>query len=216
MQLFNFLSRLLVLTFYVSSVPAVFGQDESQEPPLSFVVKVDDQSLTLGEGETVQIDGAFTNPKVTVTPQPYRVFPYQGVNFRYPRSFAFGADLVDPNEKIWTLSGNDLTVMYFVINDELTTDDYAESMMDEVGAENCEVLDEEAQITLGQEKLTGKKIRISVAEQEVVMEIYQVPARDSVTKFLIFQDTPDESGNRSKEYVQAMKEMESSFKVEKE
>jgi|LakMenEpi03Aug12_release.lakeMendotaPanAssembly.Ray.scaffolds.fasta_scaffold200626_2 hypothetical protein len=216
MQRFYLLLTLFMFLFLASSVLPAIGQDESQEPPLSFVVKVDDQSLTLGEGETAQIDGAFTNPKVTVTPQPYRVFPYQGVSFKYPRSFAFGADLVDPNEKIWTLSGNDLTVMYFVMNAELTTDDYAESMMDEVGAENCEVLDEEAQITLGEEKLTGKKIRISVAEQEVVMEIYQVPARESVTKFLIFQDTPDESGNRSKEYVQAIKEIKSSFKVEKE
>jgi hypothetical protein len=89
-------------------------------------------------------------------------------------------------------------------------------MMDEVGAENCEVLDEEAKITLGEEKLSGIKIQISAAGIEVVMEIYQVPSRDSVTKFLIFQDTPDESGNRSKEYAQAIKEMETSFKVEKE
>lgn len=216
MQRFYLLLTLFMFLFLASSVLPAIGQDESQEPPLGFVVKVDDKSITVGEGETAEVEGAFTNPKVTVTPQPYRVFPYQGVSFKYPRSFAFGADLVDPNEKIWTLSGNDLTIMYFVMNSEFTPADYAETMMDEVGAENCEVLDEEAKITLGEEKLSGIKIQISAAGIEVVMEIYQVPSRDSVTKFLIFQDTPDESGNRSKEYVQAIKEIESSFKVEKE
>src|SRR5262245_43616031 len=87
--------------------------DESQEPPLVCVVKLDDSSIELTEGETGQVNGTFTNPKLTVTPQPNRTFPYQGITFKYPRAFNFEADLSDPESKNWTLSGNDLKIMIF-------------------------------------------------------------------------------------------------------
>jgi len=189
--------------------------DESQEPPLEFVVHVDDTSVTLIEGESGQVNGTFTNPKVSVTPRPYRTFPYQGITFQYPRAFNFEADLSDPDSKNWTLSGNDLKIMYFVLNSQLTTRDFAKDMIDRFGRENCKLLNANAKITLGKETLSGTTIQMTVASSRMVMDIYHVPSSNkSVTKILVFQDNLDDNGHRSAEAKQALKEIESSFTLE--
>jgi hypothetical protein len=188
--------------------------DESKEPPLEFVVNVGDKSITITEGKTAQLDGTFANPTISVKPQPYRVFPYEGINFKYPRSFAFEADLADPDGKNWTLSGNDLKLMYFVLNARLTTGEFANNIIDQFGRENCKVTDANAKITLGKQSLSGTTIQITVATHKMVMDIYHIPSRGAGTKLVVFQDSLDDSGNRSNEGMQALKEIESSFTVE--
>lgn len=192
---------------------AVF--DESKEPPLEFVVNVGNKSVTINEGETAQLDGAFTNPKISITPQPHRVFPYQGITFRYPRSFTFEANLTDPDAKNWTLSGNDLTIMYFVLNTRLTTGDFGNNMIDQFGRKNCKVTDANGKITLGEQTLSGTTIQVNVATHKMVLDIYRVPSRGAVTKLLVFQDSLNDRGNRSNEGKQALKEIQSSFTIER-
>lgn len=212
--------RLYTLTVLLSflylgcstSTPA--GADESKEPPLEFVVNVGDKSIAITEGKTAQLDGAFVNPNISVKPQPYRVFPYEGITFKYPRSFAFEADLEDPDRKNWTLSGNDLKIMYFVLNARLTTGEFANNMIDQFGRENCKVTDSNAKIILGKQTLSGTTIQITVATHKMVMDIYRIPSRGAVTKLLVFQDSLDDAGNRSNEAMKALKEIKSSFTVE--
>jgi len=182
---------------------------------LEFVVKVGDKSITITEGETTQLDGAFTNPMISIAPQLYRVFPYQGITFKYPRPFTFEADLADPDRKIWTLSGNDLKIMYFVLNARLTTGEFANNMIDQFGRENCKVTDANAKITLGKQTLSGTSIHVTLATHKMVMDIYQIPSRGAVTKLLVFQDSLDDTGNRSNEGRQTLKDMAASFTVDK-
>ena len=189
--------------------------DESIEPPLTYSIKVGDKTATLSEGETVQLDGTFANPTITVTAQPHRVFPYQGVTFEYPRSFTFEADLEDRNAKNWTLSGNDLKIMYFVLNVSLSTDDFANNMIDQFGRENATVVNANATITLGKQKLAGTSLRVTLASHTMVMDIYRIPSRGTQTKLLVLQDSLDDSGNRSKESKRILAEIQSSFTIER-
>ncbi len=188
--------------------------DESKEPPLEFVVNVGGKSMTITEGKPANLEGMFTNPKISVAPQPFRVFPYQGITFKYPRSFTFEADLATPNYKNWTLSGNDLVIMYFVLEGQITTDDYASKMMDELGRKNCKITNANAKITLGKQTLSGTTFHATVASQKMGIDIYRVPSPGITTKFLVFQESLDEQGNRSDEGKQAIKEIESSFTLE--
>jgi hypothetical protein len=191
--------------------PADAGPDESKEPPSTFVVTVGQESVVIKEGETAQLDGQFTNPSVSVTPQAYRVFPYAGIKFKYPRSFTFEADLSDPNSKSWTLSGNDLKIMIFVLNSRLTTADFANNMMEQFGGENCQVVDANASLAMGKQTLSGTTIHVSVATFKMAMDIYLVPSRGPATKLLVIQDSLDDAGNRSKEGKQTLEELSSSF-----
>jgi hypothetical protein len=215
MQPIYTLTILLSFLCLGSGSSTAAGPDESKEPPLEFVVNVGDKSIAVTEGETAQLDGGFTNPKISVTPQPYRVFPYQGISFKYPRSFTFEADLADPDEKSWTLSGNDLVIMYHVLNARLTTGDFANLMIDQFGRENCKVTEANAKITLGKQTLSGTTIQITVVTHKMVMDIYRIPSLGAVTKLLVFQDSLDDTGNRSNECKQAFKEIKSSFTVER-
>jgi hypothetical protein len=207
---------IVILTFLHlgcnSSLAA--GSDESKEPPLEFVVKVGDKSITLNEGGTARLEGKFTNPQISVSPQPHRVFPYGGINFMYPRTFAFEANIANPDHKNWTLSGNDFKIMFFVLNARLTTNEFANSMIDQFGRENCKVTDANAKIILAKQSLSGTTIQITVATHKMVMDVYRIPSSGAVTKLVVFQDSLDDAGNRSPEGLQALKELESSFNVE--
>lgn len=209
-------SLLLILTFLSMSrdVSQAADADESKEPPLEFVVNVGGKAITITEGKPASLEGMFTNPKISVTPQPFRVFPYQGIAFKYPRSFTFEADLATPDYKNWTLSGNDLRIMYFVLKGEVTPDDFASNMMDELGRKNCKITNAKAKITLGKQTLSGTTFHATVASHKMAIDTYRVPSPGATTKLLVFQDGLDEQGNRSDEGKQAIKEIESSFTFE--
>jgi hypothetical protein len=209
------LAALLAVLGMGCNASTAAGPDESLEPPLEFVVNVGDKSISIGEGKTGQLEGSFTNPKVTVTPQPYRTFPYQGIRFRYPRSFAFEADFSEPDARNWTLSGNDLKIMFFVLNAPLTPEGFANNMLDQFGRENGKITNASAKITLGKETLTGTTAQITVVTHTMVLEAYSIPSRKGGTKLLVLQDSLDDAGNRSKESTQALKEIKASFTIEK-
>ena len=189
--------------------------DESIEPPLKYSVKVGNETATLFEGVPVRIDGTFTNPTVAIIPDSSRVFPYQGVKFRYPKTFTFEADVDDPASKTWVLSGNDIKITYSVYQGTLSTKDFADSMLDQFGRENSEIVDKQATITLGQEKLSGISLRTTLAGHKMQIDIYSVPSRGSETRILMFQDSLDDSGNRSEEGSRVLAEIGSSFSIER-
>lgn len=204
---------LLAFLALGSDLSFAAGDDESKEPPLVFVVEVGGKSITITEGQSSKLKGTFTDPNISVTPESYRVFPYHGINFKYPRSFVFEADIADPNRKTWHISGNDLKIMYMALNAKITTGEFASNMMEQIGRKNCKVTNADAKITLGKHTLSGTTIQITVAEHKMLTEIYQVPSQGTITKLLIFQDSLDDSGNRSNEGKQALKELEASFKM---
>ncbi len=207
---------LLFLTLCVGcGAPANGNPDESKEPPLQFIVTVGNRSVAITEGETVRLDGAYTDPTITVTPQPFRVFRCQGISFKYPRSFTFEADLADPDAKTWTLSGNDFKIMFFVSNSPLTSTGFADGMIEQFGRENCRVIDANAKITLAGQPLSGTTIRITVATHELVQDIYQLPSRGGVTRLLVLQDSLDDARDRTSEGRKTLKELESSFTIER-
>ena len=188
--------------------------DESEEPSLRYSVMVGEKTVTISEGQTVQVDGTFSNPKLMITPQAHRVFSYQGLTFEYPRAFTFEADLDDRNAKNWTLSGNDLKIMYFVLNANLSTADFSSNMIDQFGGKNAKVADANATITLGKHILTGTSLHATVVGHQMVMDIYRIPSRVGVTKLLVFQDSLDSLGHRSKEGEQTIVGIKSSLTIE--
>jgi len=188
--------------------------DESKEPALKYDVKLGETIVTISEGETVQLDGTFANPNISITPHSHRVFPYQGLTFKYPRSFTFEADLEESDAKHWTLSGNDFKIMYFVLDGSVTTSDFANNMIDQVGRGNATIVNANASISLGTQRFSGTSLRVAVATHQIATDIYRIPSRGTKTKLLVFQDSLDDSGNRSKEYNETINDIASSFTVE--
>lgn len=209
------LARLLMWLAFGLGCRVSHAVDESREPPLQYSIAVGDATTIISECIPVQIKGTFSDPTVTLTPHEYRVFPYRGIRFRYPRSFTFEADLAGPQSKTWVLSGNDFKVMYFVLGAPVSTGQFADSMLDQFGRENARIVDAEAAITLGRERLVGTSLRVSVGGERLVTDIYRIPSRDTEARLLVFQDSLDDAGNRSEEGRRALAEIDSSFTVER-
>lgn len=212
------MARTLTLTclFSIASgwLPFV-AADESAEPPLKYTVTVGEQVVTVVAGETVQLDGIFTDPRITLTPDPQRLFAFAGITFKYPRSYVFEADLDDPAAKSWTLSGNDFTIMVFVLKASLKTGDFAEDMLDQFGRENAQVTNANAKITLGEQQLSGTTLQITVATQKMVIDVFQIPSIGAETKLLVLQDNLDDAGNPSNEGRRTLADIKSSYTVER-
>src|SRR5690349_4597241 len=69
------------------------ADDETKEPKLGFTVRVGSTELHLSEGDQLPAKGTFTDPSVSVTVDPERVFTHAGLSFAYPRNFSFEAEL---------------------------------------------------------------------------------------------------------------------------
>jgi hypothetical protein len=202
------------LLWIVLSAGPVTAQDEAKEPPQKFTVNLGDQSVKVLEGESVKLTGSFTNPQLTIKPDPYRVFPYQGLRFQYPRSFSFEADLTGPGEKNWTLSGNDVRIMLFVFDERTTVAEFAEGVISELGKANCKIVDANAKLKLGTIEITGVKLHMTISTHGVTQDIYSIPTPRPKTRLLVFQDSPDENGNRSAEAKGVLETLNKSFQVD--
>ncbi len=186
--------------------------DESKEPALKYQLRVGDKSLTISEGETVSLAGAFSNPKVTLTAEEFRVFPYGGISFRYPRTFTFEADLDNRDSLNWTLSGNDYTIMYFVMNASVTTEDFAGNMSEQFGKENC-MISKATPIKLDGSEIAGTSLIADLAGSQLAIDIYRLPSGDQQTRLFVLQDNPDDAGDRSMEGKAALNLLQQSFRM---
>lgn len=210
-----FLATLCSLACTTSNPPSgqVAGPDESQEPPQSFVLAIDGDSVRLIEGEPARLDGTFTNPELTLTAEPHRIFPYGGVRFSYPRTFTFEADL-DNDYREWTLSGNNLKIMYFKFAANQTTADFADGLMEQFGRRNCRITDAQARISFGDHTLSGTSLHATVAGHSLMIDVYQVPSEAGWTRLLVLQDNPNEAGERSSEGEAAIKLIQETFSIQ--
>ena len=189
-------------------------QDGSQEPPLKYTLKMGDKSVTITEGEAVNVDGTFNNPEVILTAEPNRTFPYQGVKFDYPRGFNFEAGANTGGYKSWTLSGADFKISYYVFGAPTTTLKFANSMVKQFGKKNCKVSDA-TPLEFGGETLSGTSIQANIAGANLAVDIYQVPSSGKETRLLVLQDSLDDGGERSSEGKAGVKLLSESSKLDR-
>jgi hypothetical protein len=207
-------SRIVAVLLTALWLPTSRASDESVEPPLEYSVKVGDEAATLVEGKPLRICGTFTDPLVTVTPHTYRVFPYQGLNFKYPKGFTFKANVEDPARKRWILAGGEAKLIYSVLAMEMSTDDFVSQMVEHFAREDIKFVKADASITLGGQQLAGVSMKTAIAGHKLAVDVYRLPSRGSETRFLMIQDHLDPSGNRSKEGIELLAQMDASLVIE--
>jgi len=165
--------------------------DETTEPKLGFTVRIGESEVHLSEGDQLPAKGTFTDPSVSVTVDPERVFTHAGMSFSYPRHFAFEADLSDAASHSWTLSGNDVKIMIFRFATELSVDAFVKELTDGFGSKSTisPVL-----IELGPRQYAGRRIRAVLATHEFTQDVFALPSVKGRARILVVQD--DASGNK--------------------
>ena len=150
----------------------------------------------------------------TLTVAPERTFPYGGVRFDYPRHYTFEADPTSPGLKIWTLSGNNFKIMYFVADETLTVDVFLASMMQQVDPNGGPIDAEPVTIALGGQSLLGKRAKMTLAGQAFYTDAYLLPGQATGSRLLVLQDALTDAGGGSAEAATAIELLASTFAIQ--
>lgn len=185
---------------------------ESIEPPLGYSLQVGKESITLREGQQVQLTGTFVNPQLKLSSDDFRTFPYAGLSFRYPKDFSFEADFTNANLRQWSLDGQNCVILIQVLKTSLTVSEFADSLTDQYGKQNCRVTD--VSINLGEHKLKGKRIQAKLVMQTLIQEAFLLPS-SADTKLLLLQDSPKDDGTPSDERKRLGKLLTETFAITK-
>jgi len=204
------MNRTLSPAFLLLALGALcFAVDDRQEPPLKYVLEINGKEHQLFVGKAVTIRGEFKDPTVLLKAASTRTFAYGDLTFRYPASFTWEAEIEAPNEKTWTLSGNDFKILYFVLPAPLTVDDYAAAMVGQIGNNKSRIHASERE--LGDRKYKGKRLAVDLAGTQLTMEIYAFPAKEGA-RLLVLQDSLGDDGKTSAEGARALKLLSETFR----
>ena len=183
-------------------------EDVSQEPPLQYTLEIDGKSHPVTLEKPLQIQGTLENPTITLSASSTREFPYGDIRFQYPSYFTWEAEIEGPRNAVWTLSGNDFKIMYFLESEDITIKEYLDAFVEQFGKENCQVSKNKRK--LGTTTYPGEKILIDLSGIELTMEVYLIPSKTG-SRLLVLQDSPAEGDPLSGEAAGTLKLMGQTF-----
>lgn len=198
------------------AIPILFGilcsslhADESVEPKLNYTLHIGDRSYAITESKPFKIDQVSDKAEARLVADDHRVFSHQNFSFKYPRYFAFEANLSNPGHKNWTLSGNDCKIMILTFRDTLTPKQFAATLAQTFGEKNTTITD--TKVKLGEESYDGALVDATVAGNRIMMEILPATPPKGWTKLFVIQDSVSDAGAHSKEYQELMNMLRGSY-----
>lgn len=200
--------RAATAIFLVAFGGVCLRADDRKEPPLKYTLEIDGRRHELLLDKPTRLHGTLNEPTVTLRASPVRHFTYGDVRFQYPASFGWEAEIESPDQKIWTLSGNDFKIMYFVQPVSLPTRDYVEAMAEQIVGRSVPVKDVER--TLGGRTYEGSVVTVALAGTRLSIEAITLPTEVG-SRLLVFQDSPPTDKPRSNEAEAAFRLLAKSF-----
>lgn len=214
-MLVGFLKRAAtVIALLAGTAEANAQTSESMEPPLQYQLKLGDKTQPISEGVPSIFEGSFTNPAVKLEVSPERIFTYGGVRFAYPRHYTFEADFTSPEIKIWTVSGNNLKIMYFVSDQQLTAEALLEGMAEQLGQGSSGLQKSPTTLPIPGQTLAGTRGTIQIAIQKLTNDAFTLPPYGGKSRVLLLQDALKDSGEASDESAPATALLSKSLVIE--
>ncbi len=183
--------------------------NDSQELPLKYSLEIDGQQHEVVLDKPILIQGTYNDPKVLLRVSPIRQFAYGDIAFQYPAHYIWEAEVEASNEKTWTLSGNDFTIMYFILPDALSVREYAQNLAKRFGEGSTRI--SETEITLGGHRYRGKLLFVKLVGTTLSTEVYALPARTG-SRLFVLQDSPPDNRAISKEGEKTFALLSKSFR----
>lgn len=182
-----------------ASLPAGAGQTiNSAEPGRTIELRLDGRVYTLREGEPLQLDGTFDNPRVTAQIADTRIFTLGSLSFEYPQQFLYEYE-EDDGMHTWTLEGNAISIMLFHYPGEAATestlDEFVTGMSSEFSTAPVVATIEKK---FGDRTLRGRRLGIETNGVRVHYEIFSLDTDNGMT-LLAFNDVLGDDGRPSEE-----------------
>ncbi|HVK07298.1 MAG TPA: hypothetical protein VM597_00840 [Gemmataceae bacterium] len=187
---------------------------EDREPPQIFYLEFDGGRVPIELDKPLGTDALGGVKAITLRAEAYRVFPYGGVRFNYPREYTFEADLETKDVSMWTLSGNDCKILVQRYRGQADHRAILESVKKSMLARYKDpgARESAAALSVRGADLEGRRIEARVATTLIRQDLYSAPAGPD-TVLLILQDSPREDGEPSADWARAERMFRETMKL---
>lgn len=194
------ISSLLLVSLLLSwpLVARAAPQENGAEPPARYVLQVNGKATRMSLDKEISLNTKAGRTRFLLAREATRHFDKSGLKFDYPTDYGFEADLSDPALAIWTLSGRDSLLMLQrmpLAGPALLRDQMVKQLVKQYGSKN--VVLRPASLFLNGRDVEGKRLRVSLAKQTLVQEIFAF-SNPKYAFILMIQDAP-ERGKESAE-----------------
>lgn len=200
---------ITLLTFNTILNAQTSSSGDFEEPKNQFKIKIDTKEIIVTEGEFFDLENT-KNKKISIELLNYKKFEPGKISFDYPTSYAFEYEF-DAGFKNWTFDGSNVVIQYYEIEADVTIDDLIDGMIKNFGKKNCKL--EDTKIILGNYNLSGKRINVSLLEQKLSIDFYEIQLNDGIKRYLGLQDSKDENGLNSAELSSTLELINKSFSI---
>ena len=191
----------------------IYSQTEkvknNKDSKQNIILKINGKEYTLKEGDEIKLENTFINPTISVKLSDQQQFETDLVSFSYPKSYSIVSNQVIGGKTI-TINGDNFVIMYFEFVVKVQLDDIVKQVVTKFGENNCIL--EDYQQNLGDKKLSGKRVRISLAGQKLTMDFLESKLDDLKTRIIVFQDSKKDDGSSSDEREATLKLIDSTIK----
>jgi hypothetical protein len=185
------------MLFSVSSRALCAAPLEDREPPLLMYLEADGTRVSVELGKPFELGALSGKKTATLRAEPYRVFPYGGISFRYPAGCSFEAKQ-QPGVTVWTLDGADVVIIvqrYSRNADHLAIRTaVVDNLVESYAGPKTRQLD--TTLKVKGTVLKGRRIEFVLANTLLHQDIFSFPAGADSVVFII-QDTPRPGGTPS-------------------
>jgi len=185
-----------------------------QEPPLLLYLESNGKRIPIELDKPFGIEALSGGKTATLRAEPFRVFPFAGLSFRYPRGYSFEAKLENAGVSLWTLTGNDFVIMVqqypATRNHAAIRQTVTNGMIKAYGGAKTREVD--TKLELDGAVLHGRRLEFNLAETLLHQELFSFAAGDS-SVVLLLQDTPDQNGKPSPDRISTEKMLRESLRI---
>jgi|TARA_B110000967_G_C18595935_1_gene416804 RNA binding exosome subunit len=178
------------------------NKKKKSETKSIFEVQVDSKKYKIEEGNKLDIDGEFKNPKISIKLLDFKKFNAGDLSFDYPSNFSFKVEKSE-GYKNWTLDGNDYTIMIFDIDGESQVKEFIDNMIVQFGEDKCKT--KEIKSRLGEKILSGIQLYVELVGQKLTIDFYEYSTSENNSKYIAFQDALEDDGTATAEGAMTFK-----------
>jgi hypothetical protein len=175
----------------------------------NIILKINGKEYTLKEGDEIKLDATFINPTISVKLSDQQRFETDSISFSYPKSYSY-ASSKEAGANTWTLNGDNFVIIYFEFAVNVELDNVVEEIVSKFAKDNC--ISEDYQQKLGEKKLSGKRLRVTIAGEKLTMDFLEIKLKDLKTRIIIFQDSKKVDGSSSDEREATLNLIDSTIK----
>jgi len=198
----------------IAWIPVAQAVDTSKaaEPEQNAVLTIDGNKypVVVGHQSQVVIGGKQHNVHLEIS--PLKKFDKVGISFQYLGQRHFSYEKLSEQVDHWSLDGNNTIIMVQRYAVAVTRNDILNEFQKQFKAMKADIKTSAISLNYKGGKLNGDRLNISLGNIRLTQDIFLIPDRGSSRTFIL-QDTLNDKGMNTAEYMQTRKLLESSLSI---